>query len=263
MGVMTSPFSLAHRSVVRIAGSEARALLARVLTADPPAPGAPARPAALLTPQGKIIHALGLHADPDGDDDAVFLDAPAEGVADLVRRMTLYKLRADAKISDVGADLAVVDDFDVRRLAPRADAPPPDPDAYHAARIARGLPEQGADFAGESVFPTDVNLDLLGGVDYAKGCFVGQEVVSRMKRRGSIRKRVWIADFDGDAPGSGTPIRAGGAAIGAVLSSAGAKALALVRTDRLAAADPAAIAADDRPLRLAPPPYAPAEEPAT
>ncbi|MCG8443834.1 MAG: folate-binding protein, partial [Caulobacterales bacterium] len=105
-----------------------------------------------------------------------------------------------------------------------------------AARLALGLPEQDADYGSEDVFPADVNLDLLRGVDFAKGCFVGQEVVSRMKRRGSVRKRTLIARLEAAAAPKGTPLTAGGSTVGELLSSAGAQALALVRLDRLEAA---------------------------
>ncbi len=107
------------------------------------------------------------------------------------------------------------------------------------------------------MFPSDVNLDVLGGVDYAKGCFVGQEVVSRMKRRGVIRKRTLVMEVDGRPPALGVDIVAGDTSLGRALSSAGGKTLALVRLDRLAQADPAAIRCEGRPARLAFPAWFP------
>jgi folate-binding Fe-S cluster repair protein YgfZ len=103
----------------------------------------------------------------------------------------------------------------------------------------------------------DVNYDLLGGVDYKKGCFVGQEVASRMKRKGDARKRTVIADFDGAPPEKGTPVTAGDSTLGHVMSGVDGAALALVRLDRWesARADGRAVLAGDRELRLRLPDY--------
>ena len=104
---------------------------------------------------------------------------------------------------------------------------------WHAARIAAGIPEWGADYRDNEVFPTDINMDVLGGVDYKKGCFVGQEVASRMKRKGGIRKRtVKVACT---ALSTGGEIFAGNP-VGTVTSCEGEAGLALVRMDRVAKA---------------------------
>jgi folate-binding protein YgfZ len=103
-----------------------------------------------------------------------------------------------------------------------------------ARRISAGIPEWGEDYRAGEVFPTDINMDLMDGVDYRKGCFVGQEVASRMKRKGLIRKRtvhVYGAELE-----PGAELRGGETVLGAVTSAAGGEALALVRTDRLAKA---------------------------
>jgi len=106
---------------------------------------------------------------------------------------------------------------------------------YHAHRIALGVPEGGKDYTFGDAFPHDANLDQLHGVSFAKGCFVGQEVVSRMQNRSQVRKR--IVAIVGDAPLlAGAEITAGAAVIGSVGSVAGSDALALVRLDRAAEA---------------------------
>src|SRR5215467_4540909 len=106
---------------------------------------------------------------------------------------------------------------------------------YHAHRIALGVPEGGKDYAFGDAFPHEADFDQLHGVSFAKGCFVGQEVVSRMQNRSQVRKR--IVAIVGDAPLlAGAAITAGAAVIGTVGSVAGSKALALVRLDRAAEA---------------------------
>ncbi len=103
--------------------------------------------------------------------------------------------------------------------------------AYDAHRIALGVPEGGIDFAFGDAFPHDADMDDLAGVDFAKGCFVGQEVVSRMKHRGTARRRIVIG-HGSDLPPAGTPVTAGGKPIGTLASSSGGTGLVLVRLDR-------------------------------
>jgi folate-binding protein YgfZ len=103
---------------------------------------------------------------------------------------------------------------------------------YEGLRIAVGTPKGGLDFAYADAFPHDANLDLLHGVDFEKGCYVGQEVVSRMKHRGTARKRVARVKLAGPAPAAGTPVMDGALAVGALGSSSGREALALLRPDR-------------------------------
>lgn len=253
---------LTRRGVVRVAGADAATLLNGVITIEVSAISEGAsRPAALLTPQGKVLHEMHVHVGADGD---FLLDAAADGIADLAKRMKLYRLRAKAEIDDVSTDLAVLAGPDgARQLGASDDATSDNLAAYDAARVADGRPEQGVDYDSGQVFPTDVNLDLLGGVDYAKGCFVGQEVASRMKRRGSIRKRTLVLDVDGANPAKGADIIADGLRLGEVLSSAGGKSLALVRVDRLAGAEPNAITVEEHVARLTFPTWFPSDAQAT
>jgi folate-binding protein YgfZ len=105
------------------------------------------------------------------------------------------------------------------------------PDAsYDAGRIAEGVAELGPDFAADQVFPHDIGMDLLGGVDFKKGCYIGQEVVSRMEHRGTARRRpVIVSSVDAVV---GTPVVAGGKEAGAIGTPIGGRAVAIVRLDR-------------------------------
>lgn len=241
---------LENRAVIAVTGPEARDFLQRVITRGPDglAPGR-ALFSALLTPQGKVLADFFLFDDSAG---GLFIDAPAGEADALLKRLTLYRLRAKADIS-LRDDLAVAaargqgeaelntvalaiapDPRDagmgLRAIVP-AGGPTEDAD-YHAARIAAGLSEFGADYGPGEVFSTDVNHDLMDGVDYKKGCFVGQEVASRMHRKGGVRKRTVRLTFDGAGPASGAAVMAGETSLGAITSSAGPAALALIRTDR-------------------------------
>ena len=191
-----------------------------------------------------------------GEEPSYLIDCAGVQAADLARRLGFYKLRAKVAIADVSADRAVaafwgdepssVDEgllyADPRdpRLGWRAILPRPIAAAvgsehvgeYEGLRIAVGAPKGGLDFAYADAFPHDANLDLLHGVDFDKGCYVGQEVVSRMKHRGTARKRIARVKLAGPAPAPGTPVLDRELAVGALGSSSGREALALIRLDR-------------------------------
>ncbi len=136
-------------------------------------------------------------------------------------------------------------------------------DDYHFRRIALGLADSGADIGSGELFPHECNLDQIGGVDFKKGCYVGQEVVSRTEHRSTARKRIIPVSFDDDAAASGADISANGKVIGTVLSGTGAHALALVRLDRAASALEAGapLEASGHTLVLHQPPWAQYEVP--
>lgn len=237
------PHTLPGRAIVSIAGDEARSFLQRVITADVTSLEAcDCRPGALLTPQGKILVDFLIFA----EDRTVWLDIPAEAAAGLVKRLTLFKLRAQAEI---------VHNMDVCAVWSTVPHPGLAPDPRLEGRVYRGIAQQGGpekpldtleleagvpafgrDYGEAEVFPTDVNLDVYGGVGWKKGCFIGQEVVSRMKRRGTIRKRSIPAVFASEAPPRGTAVMAGDAKVGAISSSAGHHAIILTRIDKLGTA---------------------------
>lgn len=236
---MTKPVFLAHRSVISVSGADAETFLNGIVTASTLGLGAGEfRYGGLLTPQGKVIADM-LLTRADG---AVLIDCAEVAAASVVRRLSMMKLRAAVSI-DLRPDLGV-SVFEgapdprsllapARRIGPRE--PAGDASAWHAARIAAGLPEQGFDFGPEEVFPADINMDLLDGVDFRKGCFVGQEVVSRMKRRGTARRRTLKARIDGDVATPAT-VLANDFEIGMLTSISGGAALTRVRIDRLAEA---------------------------
>jgi len=208
-----------------------------------------------LSPQGKILFdflALRVAAE---SGTAFLIDAPAAQLGDLAKRLGFYRLRAKVTISDESAALAVVASWGApsvpgglsyadprdprlgaRTILPRAEAAAlaeGGVELYEAHRIRLGVPKGGIDFAYADIFPHDANLDLLHGVDFEKGCYVGQEVVSRMRHRGGVRKRILRLALAGAAPERGTPVLAGDIAVGTLGSAAGANALALVRLDRI------------------------------
>lgn len=239
---MHEPLFLSNRAIVSVSGADADTFLNGIVTASTLELATDAyRYGALLTPQGKVI----ADAIIGRRDDAITLDVASIAAHALVKRLTLMKLRAAVTIAerpDLGVTVfaGLPDPRDPRaphrQIGPRGDASDPAP--YHAARIAAGLAEQGVDFGLEEVFPADINMDLLGGVDFRKGCFVGQEVASRMKRRGTARRRTLKARVSSilAAP---TPILADGFEIGLLTSFSGGDALARVRIDRMAEAQAA------------------------
>ena len=147
-----------------------------------------------------------------------------------------------------------------RSIRPGAllDAEQSDASAYTAHRIALGVPEGGIDFAFNDAFPHEADMDQLSGVDFKKGCFIGQEVVSRMEHRGTARTRVVPVSFAGTPPAPGTPVTAAGKPMGEIGSVAGDHALALLRLDRVseALAEGATLEADGAVLTLRKPAWA-------
>ncbi len=258
---MSSPVLLDHRAVLVVTGADAGTFLNGLLTVSTlDAPDAESRYGALLTPQGKIIADMILSRIADG----FLIDCDASVAPSLLKRLRMFKLRAAVAIEE-RSDLGVIA-FE-GAVDPRSAAAPPrriaaratmagDIAAYHAARIAAGLPEQGVDFATEEVFPADINMDLNGGVDFRKGCFVGQEVVSRMKRRGTARRRTLKASFTADISAP-APVLANGFEIGLLTSVSGSAGLARVRIDRMAdaLAKNESITAGGQPIRLDNPPW--------
>jgi folate-binding protein YgfZ len=265
---MPLPVRLDQRAVVSVNGADAETFLQGLLTQSAlDMTAGDRRYGALLAPQGKVIADMILERTSDG----FLLDCDRAAAAGLVKRLTLFKLRAAVSIAE-RADLCVVAFDGVADprslLAPTrlitTDAPNENiagMDAYREALVAAGLAEQGVDFAAEAVFPADINMDLIGGIDFRKGCFVGQEVVSRMKRRGTARRRTLGVSAPGGERLTLAPVLAGADEIGALTSLApsGARGLARIRIDRMTEADAACAAfaiggvavAIDRPAWLA------------
>lgn len=262
---------LDDRGVVRVGGADARTFLQGLFTCDMDkvAPGRAAF-GALLTPQGKIIVDFIVTPETDG----FLLDCPQALAADLARRLGFYKLRARVEISDDssrsgvlahwgGADAAGVPDprnpdLGAREIVGRVGriADPAARAAYESHRIGLGVPSGGVDFDYGDAFPHEANMDLLNGVDFRKGCYVGQEVVSRVEHRGTARKRVARVRCDGAPLATGAALTVGGQEVGTIGSTAPGIALALVRIDRAgeALAAGAEFSCEGRTVTLALPP---------
>lgn len=251
---------LTSRAVIAVGGPEWRSFLQGLLTQDVETlqPGQ-ARFGALLTPQGRLLYDLFAV----GAEDGCLLDVEAAHRDALLQRLTMYRLRAKVELS--APDTAVFAAFpdapgpgwirDPRRpelgwrgygLAERATS---DEAAYDAHRLRLGVPGP-ADWGTDSTYPIEADFDLLAGIDFKKGCFVGQETTSRMKRRGQIKSRMLPIVFEGPPPASGTEILAGDLRAGEVCSGTEGRAMALVRLDRALGAD---LTADGRPVRVEPP----------
>jgi folate-binding protein YgfZ len=255
---------LPDRGVVKVAGDEARKFLNGLLTTEmAQVTPAAARFAALLTPQGKIIVDFIIAENRVEDGGGFFLDCPRALSTALADRLNFYKLRAKVVIEDVSQALAVLAVWDGSAetefgltyrdprhpgLGTRVILPPHvaaaaaadlgaelvDAAAYEIYRVTLGIPRGGLDFIYGDAFPHEADMDQLNGVDFDKGCFVGQEVVSRMQHRRSARKRVVPVAFDGFGPEAGIPILAGERPIGVMGSSTQGRGLAMLRLDRLA-----------------------------
>jgi hypothetical protein len=254
---------LPDRGVVKVAGDDARRFLDGLITNDMDGVGpGSARFAALLTPQGKIIVDFFVaEAEPD-DGGGFFLDGPRALAPALVEKLNFYKLRAKVTIDDLSEALGVMAVWDgaalsefglsyadprLRALGSRTILPPDlvaeaaadlgatlaDAEAYNAHRIALGVPRGGEDFIYGDTFPHEADMDQLAGVDFDKGCYVGQEVVSRVEHRSSARSRVVPVAYE-FAPLSGLPVMAGEKEVGTLMSAVKDRGLALVRLDRVA-----------------------------
>ncbi len=255
---------LPDRGVVKVAGDGARNFLQGLFTADVVKlkPGE-ACFGALLTPQGKIIADFIVAEAPANDGGGFFLDVSRALVGALVQKLNLYKLRAKIVIEDLSETLGVLAAWDgsgttkqglsyadprLPALGRRVMLPPHlagnaaaefgatmvEAAAYEAHRIALGVPAGGLDFSYGDAFPHETDMDQLGGVDFAKGCYVGQEVVSRMEHRGTARTRALPVRYDGAAPQAGSPVSAGDRQVGVMGSSVAGRGVALLRLDRVA-----------------------------
>lgn len=258
----------ADRAVFRFSGPDAHKLLNDVVTGPIPAEGEVAAAWALLSPQGKILaEGLAGHA-PDG----IWVDVHQSVADDFFKRMKMYRLRAQAVIDDlrethrVGfaqdeepSGLRHTDRQGPLAMGWRTIAPVEETagwvqndDFYQTERISVGIAHQGNDYPANDAFAHDVGLDILEGIDFAKGCYVGQEVVSRMKHRGTARRRPVIVS--GIVAPAGSAVSCGGRDAGTIGQVADGMAVAILRLDRIT--DPAAVTIDGRPVQLSLPVWA-------
>ena len=258
--------TLLSRSLIRVSGPDRADFLQGLLTQDVETLAAGAcRFGALLTPQGRLLFDLFLF----GEAEAILLDVDAGRRDDLIARLMMYRLRA--KVTIEADDRPVVaawsgpapagwpEDPRLPQLGWRTvnAAPPPGAKVvtetdYDHHRLSLGAPGP-ADWGVEATYPIEADFDLLNGIDFRKGCFVGQETTSRMKRRGQIKTRMLPLDLEGPLPPPGTEVLAGDLRAGQVLSGADGRAIAALRLDRIAGA----LTVDGRPARVVWPDWAP------
>ena len=233
---------LKNRSLIRVSGPEAQSFLQNLITTDLAALAADeARPGALLTPQGKILFDFMIWQDGDG----FIIDTDDDQRDALLKRLGMYKLRAAVDLSPAGEGVTVSWDgantgpadsrfakAGVALVRQAGQHGANDREIYDALRIASGVAVSGQDYALQDAFPHDVLMDFNGGLSFKKGCYVGQEVVSRMQHRGTARRRVVTVKAETALPPSGTEITAGGKPVGTLGSVVGKGGLAIVRIDR-------------------------------
>jgi len=254
---------LPDRGVVKVAGDDARKFLNGLLTADlAKVTPAQAAFAALLTPQGKIMVDMIVAEAPAQDGGGFFLDCPKALAKSLTDRLNFYKLRAKVLVEDLSEALGVLAawgglaeteyglcyaDPRLPDLGTRCMLPPhlaaeaaadlgarlTDAKSYEAHRVALGAPRGGLDFNYNDAFPHEADMDQLNGIDFEKGCYVGQEVVSRVEHRGTARKRVVPVTYADFAPEVGVPIRVGDTEVGVMGSSAKGRGLAMMHLGRV------------------------------
>jgi folate-binding protein YgfZ len=257
--------TLDNRAFIAVSGPDAEDFLQGIITTDVPSIGAnEAFAGALLTPQGKIMFEFMIARSADGfviETDAASGDA-------LAKRLTLYRLRVKVAIARLDADAVtviwdeaaqdnVVRDMrfakagsEVFRVAGASGAAEIAP--YTALRIINGISGGAEDGDATDFFPHDLMMDRNGGLNFRKGCYVGQEVVSRMQHRSTARRRLVTVQGDAPLPADG-PILAGGREIGALRTVEGNAGLAVVRIDKAgdAMSSGTAITAGDVPVTLA------------
>ena len=257
---------LESRALIAVGGADWRDFLQGLLTQDVESLAeGDLRFGALLTPQGRLLYDLMIAGRADG----CLIDCQASRREALIQRLAIYRLRA--KVTIAAEDSPVMAAWGERPVGvgwaadPRlpalgwrgygstaaADAAEAD---YDAHRLALGVPGP-ADWGEDRAYPIEADFDLLAGIDFRKGCFVGQETTSRMKRRGTIKNRMLPILFEGPAPAAGTEVLAGTLRAGEVLSGAPGRAMALLRLDRIDGAD---LTVDGRPARAERPPWMPA-----
>lgn len=229
---------MTERTVLRVGGSDRHEFLQGLVTNTVPA--APGRLVytALLTPQGKYLSDFFMSV----EGHAILLDVASEQAQALAQRLSMYKLRANVTID--ATELRVA-----RGTGPTPDGALADP--RHAAlgwrrygtedggdtmdwdaiRVEHCVPESGIELIPNETFLLEAGFERLNGVDFRKGCYVGQEVTARMKHKTTLRKGLATVDVDGSAP-VGTPIERDGRTVGTLFTQAGGRGIAYLRFDK-------------------------------
>jgi folate-binding protein YgfZ len=281
---------LTNRAVVAVGGTDARGFLDRLLT-NSLAAVSPARAchAALLTPQGKMVAEAIVAELPEEEGGGFLLDVARPQAEELAKKLAFYRLRADVTVAEIGEEAvvaalwgegapgslahaladprlaalgfrAMLDREGADEVLIEAGATLVEERDYHRHRIALGVPEPGLDYVMAETFPHEADLDQLAGIDFRKGCFIGQEVVARMQHRGTARTRVVpVEAVEGDVLAEGgLPVLAGEKLVGAMGSSVEGRGLALLRLDKVAdaLAEGVTLTAGGIPLRPVKPAWA-------
>ncbi|WP_310621035.1 CAF17-like 4Fe-4S cluster assembly/insertion protein YgfZ [Flexibacterium corallicola] len=246
---------LSERGVLKVEGPDARVFLQNIITSDlDTLEVGKSAYSALLTPQGKVLWDFFIYAE---EEDSFLLELPIGELPEFQKRLVFYRLRAKVEILDISNEKTVIVGWgeslpDGYQLDPRLPALgirflassqkpeeifsktlPKSQEQWNEHRIALGVPESGLDFSLGDVFPHDVDMDCLNGISFQKGCFIGQEVVSRMKHRGTARKRIIQVKAPDTLPETDTPIEIDGKPAGTLSSSFGKTGLAMLRLDRV------------------------------
>lgn len=259
---------LTSRAVIAVSGPDWRSFLQGLITQDVESLAVgELRLGAILTPQGRLLYDLFVA----GIEGGALLDVAAEHREAIIRRLTMYRLRAKVELAASDLPIAAVFPADetikagegffrdprLPQLGARAYGlaaePTTDEDAYEVHRLTLGVPGP-ADWLSDKTYPIEADFDLLNGIDFKKGCFVGQETTSRMKRRGTIKTRMLPIAFDGPPPAFGAEILAGELRAGEVLSGRDGRAMAALRLDRIEAGG---LTVEGRPVAVAPPAWWP------
>jgi len=241
---------LSDRSLIEVSGDDAEHFLENLVTCKVEGLGnSDAAFGGLLTPQGKILFDFFILR----QDSTYFLDVARDLSLDLLKRLTFYKLRAKVTLEEK-KDMNVTAFWGETQVPGSMQFPDPrhakmglrdysnrepegQPGNYDDHRIAVGVPQGGQDFQYGEAYPHEVLMDQFGGVDFKKGCYVGQEVVSRMQHRGTAKKRIIPVTGNSALPQPGTAVSADGKPAGTLGSVSGNKGLALLRLDRIASAN--------------------------
>lgn len=237
---------LTSRALVRVSGPDARSFLHNLLTQDVESMGdGELRFGALLSPPGRLLFDLFIQCI-NCIDGIMLLDVAADRRDALMQRLSMYRLRARVAVEADDQPVFVCWDGEVESFAPDPRTPAlggrryggdvatnAGEDDWQAHRLVVGVPDPTGDAPDDKTYPIEANFDLLNGIDFRKGCFIGQETTSRMKRRGSIRNRMLPIAFDGPPPPIGAEVLNGDLRAGEVLTGREGHAMALVRLDRL------------------------------
>ncbi|PCI47190.1 MAG: hypothetical protein COB49_07585 [Alphaproteobacteria bacterium] len=216
---MHQPIPLSDRAIITICGPDRKHFLQGLITNDiEKISETSALYAAMLTPQGKYLHDFFISE----MGDTLYLDGERDRLPDLFRRLMMYKLRADVDITDCSDKYTILSSPNRLTDGLVCYADPRHPqmgfrtiqtimddktdDEYDRLRLALGLPDGSRDFHIDRTLILEGNMEQLNGVDFDKGCYVGQEVTARMKYRASLKKRLLPVNVDGDLPERGTAI---------------------------------------------------------